>query len=725
MNDAEYKKLSLLIRKYCPDFIEEKYPKFIAFLKAYYDWSSNKDGYNPWWVISHLIEWGDIDETLDEFIEYFKSEYLDNLNVEFGGDIREFIKHTKEFYSSRGTPESFTFLIQLLSGNSGTIIYPNRYIMKSSDGEWVEDKVIFIEFNDLIDNSFISTKLRGKYTGATAYIERIETHYNYSQDESFLKVYISNIQGNLIDNVVILNNSEIEIEASLYSTISSINITNGGNNYKPGDNVYIENDPTFMGRISKIKSGKIDSYVILNGGSGYSVGDVVNVKCDSTNYYYGNAKVYVDEVDPSTGAITSLDIHYPGYGFLEVPVVESIESASHDSSGLPDGYTKLAYVENDGTQDIDLGIYLNQGSGVILKFQVLESTTPENTHGLFGAYDSYGFLYNEDLGIFSTTYGSNTQQTFSANNIYDIHTLKREGRRVYLDDAFVFENNPEEFISLRSSTLFSSYTDQDAHMLGKSRLYFCEIYNKFGELVNRYIPAKRDSDSVVGVFDTVNQIFLTKTFGSNPLTAGPEAEDAEIEFIADSAGSIGEIEIINVEKGYVEGTSLIVSSTTGSGAELALSIGKVYTSLPYYYKPGSFLSDVFKLQDSDYYQEYSYEVQSSLTLDSEAILQFSEFKEVFKQLVHPAGFKLFNSFVLSNHINMNMLYVNSTIQKSAAPSFIDLVNYIEMISYWNRIIDSDIIFQHRNTMISEVRDEEIGDYRRTGGEFVHSTIVTS
>ena len=159
MTEADYKRLSLLIQKYCPDFVAEKHPKFIAFLKAYYDWSMNVKGFNPWRVVSHLVEWGDIDETLDEFIDYFKSEYLGGLNIDFNGDVREFIKHTKEFYSSRGTPESFRFLLKLLSGNTGEVFYPNRFIMKSSDGEWITDHNIFVEYSDVIDNSFISSSL--------------------------------------------------------------------------------------------------------------------------------------------------------------------------------------------------------------------------------------------------------------------------------------------------------------------------------------------------------------------------------------------------------------------------------------------------------------------------------------------------------------------------------------------------------------------------------------
>lgn len=533
MNETAYKKLSLLIQKYCPDFLADKHSKFISFLKAYYDWSMNVKEFNPWRVTSHLIEWGDIDETLDEFIDYFKTEYLNSLNVDFNGDIREFIKHMKEFYSSRGTPESFRFLLKLLSGNSGEIFYPNEYLMKSSDGEWKTDHCIFVTFDDRIDSSFISTKIQGRNTGITASIEGIETHFNYFTQERFMKVYLSNISGEITDLSVIFDNGTIQVELPLYDTVKSIVFESRGNNYKVGDDIRIPNNPTFVGRVSKVRAGRVDNYAILNGGTHYSVGDVIHTKCDNLDWYYSLPRIYVDEVDPDTGAITSLDIRYSGYGFLELPYVESIESAEHD------------------------------------------------TH--------------------------------------------------------------------------------------------------------------------VG-------------------------EDAEILLISDWAGAISEAEILSCEIDYTEGQELEIRSDLGEGAVAKLSIGKVFDSIPYYYKPGSFLSDEFKLQDSDYWQEYSYEIRSTLTLDSEVLTQFSEYKDIFKKLVHPAGFKLFNSFILSNHIDLGLLYINSTIEVGAAPTFLDLVNWIEMVSSWDRIIDSDIIFQHRFSTIGSDANTEIRFYKRTGGEFVHSTL---
>lgn len=728
MTEADYKKLSLLITKYCPDFVVEDHPKFISFLKAYYDWSMNVKEFNPWRVTSHLIEWGDIDETIDEFINYFKEEYLNNLNVDFNGDIREFIKHGKEFYSSRGTPESFNFILQLLSGNSGEVFYPNRYLMKSSDGEWVKDHYIFVAFSDKVDNSFISTVITGQDTGATATIESIETHFNYNTQEQFLKIGISNIVGEFNDSTVGLQNNTISVVLPTYQTIKSVNVTSRGNNYKYGDTLTIPDDPTFICRVESVKAGRIDSYAILDGGTGYSVGDVIHAKCDTLDYYNANATIYVDEVDPDTGAITSLDIRYPGYGFLELPVVDSIESATHlyDNKMIPVEYTPLKYIENDGYTYLDSGLVLDANSTVEIKFKTFSTANPDIEHGIFGAEYltntwSYALGYNEEHSSIVSHYDS-TIKEFEIDLTED-HLIQRVGNKLFIDKTLVYENDEADFTTVNQASFFAT-TASGSHMLGKSRLYFCKIYDENNVLIANLIPVLRESDSKAGLYDTIREEFITNDSG-NDLVAGPAdiiMEDAVIEFISDGCGAINTVSVISAEINYVDGTNLVINSETGQGATATISTGNIFETIPYYYKPGSFLSDDFKLQDSDYWQEYSYEIRSSLSLDEGVLAQFSEYKEIFKRLVHPAGFKLFNSFVLSNHISLDLLYINSTIQYHPAPSFLDLINWIEMVSSWNRILDEDIIWQWRLTPISSIMNTELGYYKRTGGEFVHSTL---
>ena len=44
-----------------------------------------------------------------------------------------------------------------------------------------------------------------------------------------------------------------------------------------------------------------------------------------------------------------------------------------NTSGLPDGYTKLEYLQSSGTQYIDTGVYPNQDTRVVCDVELLES----------------------------------------------------------------------------------------------------------------------------------------------------------------------------------------------------------------------------------------------------------------------------------------------------------------------------------------------------------------
>ena len=147
----------------------------------------------------------------------------------------------------------------------------------------------------------------------------------------FFKLVLSNVKGNFSDSSVILEANNGQIELSVYDTVSGLNITSAGNNYKVDEALIIPDDPTFLAKIKSIYTGIVDSYVIFDGGSGYHVGDEVFTECDSVDIYYAMPKIYVSEVDAS-GAILGLDIRYPGYGFYSVPVITNISGSGSNAN---------------------------------------------------------------------------------------------------------------------------------------------------------------------------------------------------------------------------------------------------------------------------------------------------------------------------------------------------------------------------------------------------------
>lgn len=67
-------RFSTLVETILPSFVSEKYPLFVDFIKAYYEWSEEYG--NPRAEAVRINTYKDIDTTVDEFVQYFKSEYL-------------------------------------------------------------------------------------------------------------------------------------------------------------------------------------------------------------------------------------------------------------------------------------------------------------------------------------------------------------------------------------------------------------------------------------------------------------------------------------------------------------------------------------------------------------------------------------------------------------------------------------------------------------------------
>ena len=69
--------ISPLVESQFPAFYREEGPMFIALVKSYYEWLEQSN--NAIYQARKLLEYRDIDQTIDDFIVYFKEETLKNV----------------------------------------------------------------------------------------------------------------------------------------------------------------------------------------------------------------------------------------------------------------------------------------------------------------------------------------------------------------------------------------------------------------------------------------------------------------------------------------------------------------------------------------------------------------------------------------------------------------------------------------------------------------------
>ena len=124
--------------------------------------------------------------------------------------------------------------------------------------------------------------------------------------------------------------------------------------------------------------------------------------------------------------------------------------------------------------------------------------------------------------------------------------------------------------------------------------------------------------------------------------------------VVSESGSVTNLEIIDSGFGYKHneiGTFISADGKRTGRATMLLGTrtaeaenrGQEGFSLGRYKDQGGFLSSGKKIQDSYYYQEYSYEVRSSVTLD--------KYEAMLKQLLHVAGTKYFAATVRTSVLN--------------------------------------------------------------------------
>jgi hypothetical protein len=126
-------------------------------------------------------------------------------------------------------------------------------------------------------------------------------------------------------------------------------------------------------------------------------------------------------------------------------------------------------------------------------------------------------------------------------------------------------------------------------------------------------------------------------------------------------GQVTAIDIYDSGFGYVENDVVDFYSKDGTRAgSLKVHLGGTGKGSGYYKSSKGFLSDDKYIQDSDYYQEYSYEIISKLPFDMYA--------KMYKSVMHMSGTRLFGSVELVEHNKVPAVILNN-IQTNQQISF--------------------------------------------------------
>ena len=602
-------------------------------------------------------------------------------------------------YDGDGTTK--TFKLAQIAGIEDLSVYVNGILQTSgylirretrklifdvapSNGSSIE--VLYQNFDfDILSNR----KITGETSSATAIVERISQKTINGAGSFELSINTKTLLGTFINgenaSLDIIDPDDdtlISIKVLGLSNLRVINIIDGGASYNVGDIVTITGGGATedaQAIVSEVFSGVINKIAVLAGGAGFKVGSNVNVVGLAPNSALTLAIDGIDASGKNTATtftvntdkisnFASINISDANYGFNAsvIPAGENANTQLIDAFSFTT-LTSLGSITNVAilfsntifatppTLDADSAQYLANGTThFILSSKSLGRIQINDGGNNYRVGDEILF-YNQPMSFgigaaaavvnvsstgaitqidFQPSRIVGTANTFGTSNVQVIGTNTKFQEDLRVGD-FIMINNQSRYVNtITSNTSLNVNVNFTSATTDKK----IGVYGKHLIGGQNYSSAK---------FPTIT--VSTKTGANANLSVIALMGDGENLFgSADKElGEILKIRIVNSGSGY-EFLPQIDLTAQGDGTATAnAEIETSYITLPGRWTTSdSILSSSERvIQGREYYVDYSYVLSSSV--------EFNKFKEIFKNLIHPAGFVQYAEYRIDETIPAN------------------------------------------------------------------------
>lgn len=290
--------VSSIVEEQLPHFVRVDHPRTVAFMEAYYEWMEEKN--ETLYSAFVLHEYKDIDNTIDEFVKYFRRQYLDRFPIDLAMDKstgakvdeKRLIKRIKQFYGAKGTEKSYRLLFRILYDTEIEIYYPKKDIIKASDGKWIQEKSLKL------------TSSIGTSGGTSGKI--------WSTPETIIRQ--DDASGKFIAEAKV---STVRVYETPLATISEIFLNDINGEFKRDVPVTFENNFSEVPYpVLQTVSVNTDIYGKVENGSGYKVGDKVTINSSVTGgTVQGSGAIGIVNSTNMNGSIISVELQECGLGY--------------------------------------------------------------------------------------------------------------------------------------------------------------------------------------------------------------------------------------------------------------------------------------------------------------------------------------------------------------------------------------------------------------------------
>lgn len=392
--------------------------------------------------------------------------------------------------------------------------------------------------------------------------------------------------------------------------------------FTSGETIEVLNDTSIA---NTTLYGMVTGFTLNDAGSGYEVGDTVSITGDGSE-----AQAIVASIKQSP--ITALKVNSVGHGY-QLNTTATVNNSGTGGSGLIIRVTGLAntYTVTSGSNTYTVGevsqvSIINRGSeyykkpSVTLEDAVISSIglLSENLITISNAGTNYGV---GNTLIFTGGSGSNAAGIVASVVETTTYDLKFE------DDTKMIAETGKDIIK-----------NEDWNVKGPiSRI---ELTN-YG---TGYTPTNLPTITVSTTTGSSANLIATNIQGKSANVSIDVANNAT------GIGSIREITVKDFGINYTTATANVSSYGDGNA-----NLTPIISGLGV--KEGNWISDdgkvnYKKIQDSYYYQDFSYVIKSGLV--------FNAYKDTIKKLLHPAGLQAFGEILLFNTLEVTPDFILRT-----------------------------------------------------------------
>jgi hypothetical protein len=536
-----------------------------------------------------LLDYRNIETSIDTYVDYLREELYPSIPITYYGNKRLIASKFREFFKSKSNEQSYRFLFKLLYNENIEFYYPGEDILRVSDGNF--------EKTEIIRTISISADTRDIFL--------------------FLNKTIRGQTSGVLANVVDIKKFFIGALEVAEMTLKLVSGT-----FTAGESIVDIDDEDLSTTIYGIVSG----VTIVDGGSGYEEGDIITITGDGSE-----AKAIVSSIRESP--ISALKVNTIGHGY-QLNTEAIINNSGTGGTGFLFEVSELAntYTVTSGANTYTVGeistiSIVNRGEGYFKKPTVtLEDTT----------ISSLGLLSNNLITI------SNAGSNYGVGN-----TL------IFTGGAGA--NAAGQIASVVESTTFDLLFE-DGFQMKADGSYYDIIKNEDWAILGAIKRIELTNFGTGYTSANLPSITISTTTGSsaNLIATNIQGKSANVSIDTSNnitgIGSIRAVQITNFGINY--SAANVSASAVGDGNANLVS---VITGLGI--KEGVFLDDDGKvnfkiIQDSYYYQDYSYVIKSGLA--------FQTYSDTLKSIIHPAGLQSFGEILLFAELDLTML-ASSTI----------------------------------------------------------------